>query len=75
MNEQPYAVKWGKRARTIIYTDKEGEITFTFDFPEDPDPMGILLEHGFVQGDPSRYALAVERTRAFLTSEGRNIHN
>lgn len=68
-----YAVKFGEFARTIVYSDESGDIIFTYDFPEEPDPMGIVIEIGGIDTVAERGALAVERVRSYLFENGYNV--
>ncbi|MBP6784555.1 MAG: hypothetical protein KA152_12245 [Verrucomicrobiales bacterium] len=70
-----FSVAWGEFARTLVYQDEDGKLTFTFDFPENPDPDGVYLDFGSVKGDALRYGRAFERVKTFLISQGRNVYD
>ena len=70
-----FAVAWGEIARTLIYTDEDGRLLFTFDFPDNPDPDGIRLEFDSTERDSIRYCVAYERVQEFLIAQGRNLYD
>jgi len=67
-----YKVRYGRVPRTIDYSDDSGDIFFTFDYSIGKK-KSIILDVSYIQGDPVRYAFAIERVRVFLESKGYEI--
>jgi len=71
-NSTPFAVAFGKVARTLEYRDSTGCITFTFDIPK--EQRCVVLEHHSVRTPrPRNYGEAFARTKQFLESHGYRV--
>lgn len=72
MRNQTSRFKFGKHDRTLLYSDGDGRIVFTFDYGEDRKSL-ILEHHATNSRRPANYNEAFDRTREFLTSCGYGV--
>jgi hypothetical protein len=65
-----FTVKFGRIARTILYQDSEGELTFTLDSSPNGRHSITLEHHPLVARKDDRYDIAFERAKQHLESCG-----
>jgi NDP-sugar pyrophosphorylase family protein len=80
MSPRPdYRVNFGRIARTLLYEDSEGTISFTFELSEQGSKTHFLLEGRVDKGDSreqqARRNLAFERASQYLISGGHKVED